>query len=94
MGEKIKNIAEFYLGGKKIDIELNNAYSHGNSYDIHLQSEHVQYYLSNKDYMAFAALLICAKEKLNNIKIVIKPLTIFQIKFSVLLFFRFIIYSF
>lgn len=70
MGEKIKNIGEFELGGKLVQIELNHGYNEKYSkYDIHIQSDHIQYYLSNKDYIKLATLLINAKEKFDALKV-------------------------
>lgn len=69
MGEKIKNIGEFKLGDKTVLIELNEGYDINHSkYDIHIQSEHVQYCLSNKEYVQLASTLINAKEKLDFLK--------------------------
>ena len=69
MGEKIKNLAEFSIGKERVYIELNEGYSPSYSkYDIHIQSEHLQYYLSNKDFMNLATTLITAKNRLSSMK--------------------------
>lgn len=69
MGEKIRNIGEFFLGDKKVLIELNEGYNKNYSkYDIHIQSKHVQYCMTNKDYIKLSTTLIHAREMLDSIK--------------------------
>lgn len=69
MGEKIKDLSNFCIGKSKIKIELNNGYSKSYSkYDIHIQSDNIQYCLSEAEFMKFASTIINAKRKLDSIK--------------------------
>ena len=69
MGEKIKDIGKFSINNNEILIELNQGYNAQYSkYDIHIQSDHLQYYLPNRDFIQFATTLIYARERLNSLK--------------------------
>lgn len=69
MGEKIKDIGEFTIGDKKVLIELNEGYSKEYSkYDIHIQSDHMQYCMTNKNFIRLATTLINAREMLDAMK--------------------------
>lgn len=69
MGEKIRDLSEFTINGTEVKIELNDGYSPLESkYDIHIQSESFQYYLSNRDFMNAVSLLLTAKRKLEHVK--------------------------
>ncbi len=66
MGEKIKDLSTFYIKGHEVRIELNDGYSEG--YDIHIQSNRIQYDLSDKDFMILASACKRAVRKLNSLK--------------------------
>ena len=66
MGEKIKDLSTFHVKGQEVHIELNDGYSNG--YDIHIQSDRVQYYLSDKDFMILASTCKRAIRKFNSLK--------------------------
>ncbi len=69
MGEKIRDIGEFYLGKERYQIELNDGYDKAYSkYDIHIQNDRVQYCLSGSEFMTLASAFINAKEKLDALK--------------------------
>lgn len=69
MGEKIRDIGKFKIGEEVVKIELNNGYDEKYSkYDIHIQSEHMQYCLTNRDYIKLATNIISANEKLKSLK--------------------------
>lgn len=69
MGEKIRNMSSFTINGQEVQIELNEGYSKAYSqYDIHIQSDSVQYYLTDKDYMRLASAIATAKRRLDSIK--------------------------
>ncbi len=69
MGEKIRDIGEFKIGEESVKIELNYGYDEKYSkYDIHIQSEHMQYCLTNRDYVKLATSIISANEKLKALK--------------------------
>ncbi|QFJ54996.1 hypothetical protein [Pseudobutyrivibrio xylanivorans] len=69
MGEKIRDIGEFNISGERIQIELNDGYSKQHSkYDIHIQSNSVQYNLTNSDFIKLAATIINAREHLIALK--------------------------
>ena len=69
MGEKIKDIGSFSLGGKKVLIELNEGYNKDYSkYDIHIQSEHMQLSMTNQDFIKLSTALINAREVLDATK--------------------------
>ena len=58
MGEKIRNLSTFTVNGKEVAIELNDGYSKGYSkYDIHIQSEAIQYSMTDRDFMKLASTL-------------------------------------
>lgn len=69
MGEKIKDIKKFNIGNAEMTIELNDGYSKDYSkYDIHIQNDIFQYYLSDADFMKLASAIITAKRKLDSLK--------------------------
>ena len=69
MGEKIKDIGQFHIGDDIVKIELNEGYSPASSkYDIHIQGDHIQYYLNNRDFVKVAAMIINAKQKFDSLK--------------------------
>lgn len=69
MGEKIKNMSSFTINGQEVQIELNEGYSKAYSqYDIHIQSDSVQYYLTDKDFMRVASAMVTAKRRLDSLK--------------------------
>lgn len=69
MGEKIKNLSSFSVNGNKVAIELNNGYSEEYArYDIHLQSDAVQYSMSDKDFMKLVSCVATAKLQLEALK--------------------------
>lgn len=69
MGEKIRNLGSFKIKNNEVLIELNEGYDKNTSkYDIHIQSERVQYCLSNADFVRLASAVLCANERLNALK--------------------------
>lgn len=69
MGEKIKDLSRMNINGVEVNIELNDGYSPDYSkYDIHIQSEHIQYCLSEREFMKLASLLITARRKMESLK--------------------------
>lgn len=69
MGEKIRTMSSFTINGQEVQIELNEGYSKAYSkYDIHIQSNSVQYYLTDKDYMRLASAMATAKRRLDSMK--------------------------
>lgn len=69
MGEKIKNLSSFQLGGKDVLIELNDGYDEKYAkYDIHIQSEFLQYCMTDKEYMKFASAIATARRRLEDLK--------------------------
>jgi hypothetical protein len=69
MGEKIRDIGKFKIADQDVKIELNEGYDKKYSeYDIHIQSDHIQYSLTNRQFVKLAAVLINSKEKLNFMK--------------------------
>lgn len=69
MGEKIRDLSTFKIGETNIAIELNDGYSKDYSeYDIHIQSDSVQYYLSDSDFMKLASAIATAKRNLDCLK--------------------------
>lgn len=69
MGEKIRDMSSFTIGNTDVKIELNDGYSKAYSkYDIHIQSDAVQYCLSGSDFMKAASSFIIAKRSLDAIK--------------------------
>lgn len=69
MGEKIRDIGKFKIADQDVKIELNEGYDKKYSeYDIYIQSDHIQYSLTNRQFVKLAAVLINSKEKLNFMK--------------------------
>ena len=69
MGEKIRDIGKFKIADQDVKIELNEGYDKKYSeYDIHIQRDHIQYSLTNRQFVKLAAVLINSKEKLNFMK--------------------------
>lgn len=69
MGEKIRDLSTFKIGKTNVAIELNDGYSKDYSeYDIHIQSDSVQYYLSDSDFMKLASAIATAKRNLDSLK--------------------------
>lgn len=69
MGEKIKDIGVFHIGGKEVKIELNQGYSPEYSkYDIHIQSDSAQYCITNREFMNLASIMITARRKMDKMK--------------------------
>lgn len=69
MGEKIKDLSTFIIQGHKVRIELNDGYDKSYSkYDIHIQSDIIQYYLTDKDYMKMSSAVITGMKKLQEQK--------------------------
>ncbi len=69
MGEKIRTMSSFTINGQEVQIELNEGYSKSYSeYDIHIQSNSVQYNLTDKDYMKLASAMATAKRRLDSMK--------------------------
>lgn len=69
MGEKIRDLSTFKIGETNVAIELNDGYSKDYSeYDIHIQSDSVQYYLSDSDFMKLASAIATAKRNLDSLK--------------------------
>ncbi|MEY8326718.1 hypothetical protein AALB47_22845 [Lachnospiraceae bacterium 54-11] len=63
MGEKIKDLSFFEINGQKVAIELNEGYSKDYSeYDIHIQSDTIQYNLSDSDFMRLVSAVATAKK--------------------------------
>ena len=66
MGEKIKDLSSLDVNNLEVKIELNDGYSPEYSkYDIHLQSNRLQYCMSERDFMKLVTLVITAKRKLD-----------------------------
>lgn len=69
MGEKIRDIGVFKIANQDVKIELNEGYDKQYSeYDIHIQSDHMQYCLTNRQFVKLASVLINSREKLNFMK--------------------------
>lgn len=69
MGEKIRDIGRFTIANEDVWIEMNEAYDKNYSeYDIHIQSNHIQYCLTNRQFVKLAAVMINSREKLNSMK--------------------------
>lgn len=69
MGERIRDLSSFKIGDKKVKIELNNPYSKDHClYDIHIQSNKMQYYLTNTEFMSVFSALTTAKRRLDSTK--------------------------
>ncbi len=69
MGEKIKDLSEFSINGANVKIELNDGYSPAYSkYDIHIQSNRIQYCLSEREFMKLVSITLTAKRKLDYLK--------------------------
>lgn len=69
MGEKIRDMSSFNIGNTDVRIELNDGYSKAYSkYDIHIQSDSVQYCLSGADFMQVASSFIIAKKRFDAMK--------------------------
>ena len=52
MGEKIRDIGKFKIADQDVKIELNEGYDKKYSeYDIHIQSDHIQYSLTNRQFV-------------------------------------------
>ena len=69
MGEKSKKGRTFEFGGKEIFIELNEGYDRNYAkYDIHIQSESIQYCLTDREYIKFASAMATARRNLEKLK--------------------------
>lgn len=69
MGEKIKNLGKFHISNDDVYIELNDGYDKKYSeYDIHIQSECVQYCITNRQFVKLASALINAKKRFDDLK--------------------------
>ena len=69
MGEKIKDLSKFKIRNTEVAIELNDGYAKDYSqYDIHIQSDAVQFYLSESDFMKLASSVITAKRRFDSLK--------------------------
>lgn len=69
MGEKIRDMSSFAIGNTDVKIELNDGYAKAYSkYDIHIQSDSVQYCLSGAEFMKVASSFILAKRRLDAMK--------------------------
>lgn len=69
MGEKLRDIGAFKIANQDVKIELNEGYDKKYSeYDIHIQSDHIQYCLTNRQFVKLASVLINSREKLNSMK--------------------------
>ena len=68
MGEKIRDLSSFQVGAVETKIELNDGYDTFEKYDIHIQSDAFQIGLTDREFMRFAAVVIDAKKKLNELK--------------------------
>ena len=69
MGEKLRDIGAFKIANQDVKIELNEGYDKKYSeYDIHIQSDHIQYCLTNRQFFKLASVLINSREKLNSMK--------------------------
>lgn len=69
MGEKLRDIGAFKIANQDVKIELNEGYDKKYSeYDIHIQSDHIQYCLTNRQFVKLASVLINSREKLISMK--------------------------
>ena len=64
MGERIKDLDAIMLNGQTIKIELNKNDMENLEYDIHIETPHFRYNMSDHEFVKFAASVAEAKEKL------------------------------
>lgn len=64
MGEHIKDLDIVILNGQAIKIELNKGDMENIEYDIHIETPHFRYNMSDHEFMKFAASVAEAKRKL------------------------------
>lgn len=68
MGEKIKNLSETNIRGKKLIIELNESQTSYGDYDVHIEAPMFRFSMRDDEFMKFACDIMEARRKLMRTK--------------------------
>lgn len=64
MGERIRDLKTDKIIGAELRIELNKGQTQKDNYDIHIETGHLRFNMSDKEFMKLVAVMIEAKRKL------------------------------
>ena len=68
MGEVIKKVGEFKIGGSSFEIELNNSACGGKYRDIHIQNDKFRLEMPENEFLPMAACVLLAKRQFDIMK--------------------------
>ncbi len=68
MGERIRDLANTYLRGNEVRIELNEGQSSLTDYDIHIEAPMFRFSMADAEFMRFAYGVMEARRKIMNTK--------------------------